>query len=102
MDQRQKEGEMPVSRAAVTTSRQTEKDDLEAFCQRHFKASGPRLVAVGKIKHLKSEGKLNIGPTTGQQSDGGRIVTIIYALTKATGCSPNGEILIAYPRSRRG
>lgn len=74
-------------------------NDVQIFCQRHPKASGPTLVDLGKMDFLKKTGKLQKGPFQGSQTDDTFKIAVWYALTKPTGNHPHGEIITAVPRS---
>ncbi|MCX6713863.1 MAG: hypothetical protein NTV48_02045 [Candidatus Vogelbacteria bacterium] len=78
-------------------STKEERDDLQVFCEKHKKATGPKFISPNELSYLRHNGKIKIGPITGQQSDSGHTITIIFALTKPTGTSPYGEIVMSIP-----
>ncbi len=83
---------------ATVLTAEDRKSDLERFCERYPDAGEAREVPQGKMNYLGKNRKLQVGPTKGESEQG---VTILFALTKATGSNPNGEIVYAIPRSGR-
>ncbi len=80
-------------------------DDVATFkAETRCRKAAPesRKIEPGKMNWLHLNKMLQIGPKIGKQSDGKNSVNVMFALTKATGNNPHGEVVYCLPLNGNG